>query len=263
MWKVIHHFKPSCCHNCDVVTNLVASHHTTAANHPWTTTPIIHCTTKHTVPSTIAPSLLQRPLHPGSSQSPLQRPLRPGSSQSPLQRPLHPGSSQSPLQRPLRPGSSQSPLQTPGSSGLLLVSSGSPESLLVPPSSPSSTLAPPSSPSLLVPSSLALCERPRDPAPPECPFTFAPPECSLEVVEFLKNFLGRSFPPLLTETPNPPWPMEFPDSSWLPEAPDLLGPPRELTISILETICALSVSCVSVSSRSLPWVSAPPWRAPV
>ncbi len=53
MWKVIHHFKPSCCHNCDVVTNLVASHHTTAANHPWTTTPIIHCTT--TVPSTIAP----------------------------------------------------------------------------------------------------------------------------------------------------------------------------------------------------------------
>ncbi len=55
MWKVIHHFKPSCCHNCDVVTNLVASHHTTAANHPWTTTPIIHCSTTHTVPSTIAP----------------------------------------------------------------------------------------------------------------------------------------------------------------------------------------------------------------
>ncbi len=37
------------------VTNLVASHHTTAAHHPWTTTPIIHCTTTHTVPSTIAP----------------------------------------------------------------------------------------------------------------------------------------------------------------------------------------------------------------
>ncbi len=123
-----------------------------------------------------------------------------------------------------------------------------PESLLVPSGS---------RPSLLVPSSLALCEHPRDPAPPECP---------LEVVEFLKNFLGRIFPPLLTETPNPPWPMESPDSSWLPEAPDLLWPPRELTTSILETICALSVSCVSVSSRSqsLPWVSsATPWWASV
>ncbi len=38
-----------------VVTNLVASHHTTTAHHPWTTTPIIHCTTTHTFPSTIAP----------------------------------------------------------------------------------------------------------------------------------------------------------------------------------------------------------------
>ncbi len=27
-----------------IVTNLVATHHTTAAHHPWTTTPIIHCT---------------------------------------------------------------------------------------------------------------------------------------------------------------------------------------------------------------------------
>ncbi len=40
----------------------------------------------------------------------------------------------------------------------------------VPPSSPSSPLVPPS---------LALSERPRDPAPPECPLTFAPPECPL------------------------------------------------------------------------------------
>ncbi len=35
------------------VTNLVASHHTTAAHHPWTTFPIMHCT--HTFPSTITP----------------------------------------------------------------------------------------------------------------------------------------------------------------------------------------------------------------
>ncbi len=35
------------------VTNLVASHHTTAAHHPWTTSPIMHCT--HTFPSTITP----------------------------------------------------------------------------------------------------------------------------------------------------------------------------------------------------------------
>ncbi len=39
---------------CIIVMNLVASHHTTAAHHPWTTTPIIHCTTTHTFPSTIA-----------------------------------------------------------------------------------------------------------------------------------------------------------------------------------------------------------------
>jgi len=26
-----------------IVTNLVASHHTTATHHPWTTTPIILC----------------------------------------------------------------------------------------------------------------------------------------------------------------------------------------------------------------------------
>ncbi len=243
-------------------------------------------------------SPLQSPLRPGSSQSPLQRPLRPGSSQSPLQRPLRPGSSQSPLQRPLRPGSSQSPLQRPAPSRELAESApeaapsrelaesapeaapsrelaesapeaassrelaeSAPEaapSRELAESAPESLLVPSGSrPSMLVPSSLALCERPRDPAPPECP---------LEVVEFLKNFLGRIFPPLLTETPNPPWPMESPDSSWLPEAPDLLWPPRELTTSILETICALSVSCVSVSSRSqsLPWVSsATPWRAPV
>ncbi len=59
--------------------------------------------------------------------------------------------------------------------------------------------------------------------------------------------------------------MESPDPSWLPEAPDLPWPPK-LPASVLETICALSASCVSVSSRSqsLPWVSsAPPWRAPV
>ncbi len=37
------------------VTNLVASHHTTTAHHPWTTTPIIHYTTTHTFLSTIAP----------------------------------------------------------------------------------------------------------------------------------------------------------------------------------------------------------------
>ncbi len=139
----------------------------------------------------------------------------------------------------------------------------SPSSPLVPPSSPSSPLVPPSSPSPLVLSSLAHSERPRDSAPPECPLTFAPPECPLEVVEFPKNFLGGSFPPLLTETPDPPWPMESPDPSWLPEALDLPWPPK-LPASVLETICALSASCVSVSSRSqsLPWVSAPLWRVP-
>ncbi len=70
---------------------------------------------------------------------------------------------------------------------------------------------------------------------------------------------------MLTKTPDPPWPMESPDPSWLPEATDLPWPPK-LLASVLETICALSAYCVSVSSRSqsLPWVSsALPWWAPV
>ncbi len=36
--------------NNKVVTNLVATHHTTTAHHPWTTTPIIHCTHTHSRP---------------------------------------------------------------------------------------------------------------------------------------------------------------------------------------------------------------------
>ncbi len=91
----------------------------------------------------------------------------------------------------------------PSSPSSPLVPSSSPSSPLVPSSSPSSPLVPPSSPSPLVLSSLALSERPRDPAPPECPLTFAPPECPLEVVELPRDFLGGSFPPLLTEAPEP------------------------------------------------------------
>ncbi len=102
--------------------------------------------------------------------------------------------------QPVPPSSPSSPLVPPSS----------PSSPLVPSSSPSSPLVPPSSPSPWILSSLALSERPRDPAPPECPLTFAPPECPLEVVEFTKNFHGGSSPPLLTETPDPPWPMESP-----------------------------------------------------
>ncbi len=80
---------------------------------------------------------------------------------------------------------------------------------------------------------------------------------------FTKNFHGGSSPPLLTETPDPPWPMRSPDPSWLPEAPDLPWP-LKLPASVPETKCALSASCVSVSSRSQsrPGISAPPWRAP-
>ncbi len=144
----------------------------------------------------------------------------------------------------------------------LLVPSGSPEPLLVPSGSPEPLLVLSGSPEpLLGPSSSAPPERPRDSACPEYPLTFAPPECLPELVDF--PFLGGSYPPLLTETPDPPWPMESPDPSWLPEAPDLPWPPK-LPASVLETICALSASCVSVSSRSqsLPWVSsALPWWA--
>ncbi len=146
--------------------------------------------------------------------------------------------------QPVPPSSPSSPLVPPSSPSSPLVPPSSPSSPLVPPSSPSSPLVPPSSPSPWILSSLALSERPRDPAPPECPLTFAPPECPLEVVEFTKNFHGGSSPPLLTETPDPPWPMESPDSSWLPEAPDLLWPPRELTTSILETMCSLCLLCL-------------------
>ncbi len=112
--------------------------------------------------------------------------------------------------QPVPPSSPSSPLVPPSSPSSPLVPPSSPSSPLVPPSSPSSPLVPPSSPSPWILSSLALSERPRDPAPPECPLTFAPPECPLEVVEFTKNFHGGSSLPLLTETPDPPWPMESP-----------------------------------------------------
>ncbi len=67
-----------------------------------------------------------------------------------------------------------------------------PETLLVPPSSPSSTLAPPSSPSLLVPSSLALCERPRDLAPPECPWRSRLQSAPLRWWSSSRTFWGRA-----------------------------------------------------------------------
>ncbi len=112
--------------------------------------------------------------------------------------------------QPVPPSSPSSPLVPPSSPSSPLVPPSSPSSPLVPASSPSSPLVPPSSPSPWILSSLALSERLRDPAPPEYPLTFAPPECPLEVVEFTKNFHGGSSPPLLTETPDPPWPMESP-----------------------------------------------------
>ncbi len=60
-------------------------------------------------------------------------------------------------------------------SALQPVPPSSPSSPLVPSSSPSSPLVPPSSPYPWVLSSLTFSERPRDPAPPECPLTFTPP----------------------------------------------------------------------------------------
>ncbi len=93
----------------------------------------------------------------------------------------------------------------------------------------------------LVPSSSTEC--PRESEPPERHRDSALPECPLEVVEFTKNFHGGSSPPLLTEAPDLPWPLKLP-------------------ASVPETKCALSASCVSVSSRSRPGISAPPWRAP-
>ncbi len=182
--------------------------------------------------------------------------------------PLVPPSSPMP---PLVPPSSPSSPLVPPSSPSPLVPSSSPSSPLVPPSSsmpplvPSSSSTPP-----LVPSSST--ERPRESEPPECPRESEPPErhrdsalpeCPLEVVEFTKNFHGGSSPPLLTETPDPPWPMRSPDPSWLPEAPDLPWP-LKLPASVPEPKCALSASCVSVSSssQSQPGISAPPWWVP-
>ncbi len=128
------------------------------------------------------------------------------------------------------------------------IAESAPQPLLVPSGSPLSPLAPSGSPSSpLVPSSSAPPERPRDSARPEYPLTFAPQECLPEVVDF--PFLGGRYLPLLTETPDLPWPMESPDPSWLPEAPDLPWPPK-LPASVLVTLYALSASCVSVSSRS-------------
>ncbi len=210
----------------------------------------------------MSPLICQRPLRPRSSQSPLPSPLRPRSSQSPLSSPLRPRSLQSLLPSPLRPRSSQSPLQSP----LRPRSSQSPL-----PRAPAGSIRLPRAPAGSVRLSFVSAGPVRlsfISAAPETQHvqnipTFAPPECLPEVVDL--PFLGGSYPPLLTETPDPPWPMESPNPSWLPEAPDLPWPPK-LPASVLETICALSASCVSVSSRSqsLPWVSsAPPWWAPV
>ncbi len=87
---------------------------------------------------------------------------------------------------------------------------------------------------------------------------FAPPERPPEVVDFPKNILGGGYLPWLTKTLDPPWPTESPDPSWLPESMDLPWLPG-YPASVLETIYALSVSCVSVSprSQSLPGVSSP------
>ncbi len=129
-----------------------------------------------------------------------------------------------------------------GTPGPLLIPSGSPEPLLVSSGSPEPLLAPFGSPlSPLVPSSSAPPERPRDSARPEYPLTFAPPKCLPEVVDF--PFVGGSYPPVLSETPDPPWPMRSPDPSWLPEAPDLPGP-LKLPASVPETKYALSASCL-------------------
>ncbi len=165
-----------------------------------------------------------------------------------------------PIQELTESSSPSSPL-VPPSSPSPLVPPSSPSSLLVPPSSPSPLVPPSSSMPPLVPSSSTEC--PRESEPPERHRDSALPECPLEVVEFTKNFHGGSSPPLLTETPDPPWPMRSPDPSWLPEAPDLQWP-LKLPASVPETKCALSASCVSVSSRSQSrlGISAPRWRAP-
>ncbi len=209
-------------------------------------------------------SALARPAKPESparmATTPADAPLWPGLIASVLDPPLvsvRAAGIPRPAPSPELAESAPAPAPSPELAESAPAPAPSPELVPQPvqPSSPSSPLVPPSSPSLLFLSSLALFERPRDPAPPECPRDPAPPECPLEVVEFPNNFLGGSFPPLLTETPDP---------SWLPEAPDLTWPPIKLPTLVLETICALSASCVSVSSRSqsLPGVPAPPWRAP-
>ncbi len=132
-----------------------------------------------------------------------------------------------------------------GTPGSLLVPSGSPESLLVPSGSPEPLLAPPSSPSSLVPSSLALSERPRDSAPPECP---------LEVVVFPKEIVLGGATCLRSHLIHHGCPRHRIFYGHLENSL-----PRSLRLYVL------SLSLVSVSSRSqsLPWVSAPPWRAPV
>ncbi len=201
---------------------------------------------------------------PAKPESALARPAKPESparmATTPADAPLWPGLITSVLDPPLV---SVRAAGIPWSAPSQELAESAPQ--LVPPSSPSSPLVPPSSPSLRVLSSLALSERPRDPAPPECPLMFAPPECPLEVVEFPKNFLGGELPAIAHWDPEPAMAHGVPWFILAAEALDLPWPPK-LPASVLETICALSASCVSVSSRSqsLPGVSsAPPWWAPV
>ncbi len=210
---------------------------------------------------------------PAKPESALARPAKPESparmATTPADAPLWPGLITSVLDPPLV---SVRAAGIPWSAPSQELAESAPQ--LVPPSSPSSPLVPPSSPSLRVLSSLVLSERPRDPASPECPLTFAPPECPLEVVEFPKNFLGGELPAIAHWDPKPAMAHGVPWFILAAEALDLPWPPK-LPASVLETICALSASCVSVSSRSqslpgvssaLPWwapvSSAPPWWAP-
>ncbi len=135
----------------------------------------------------------------------------------------------------------------------------SPSSPLVPPSSPSSPLVPPSSPSPRVLSSLALSSPPPRPSNSRMPLDVRASRVPPWGSGVPQKLSGGELPAIAHWDPEPAMAHGVPWFILAAEALDLPWPPK-LPASVLETICALSASCVSVSSRSqsLPGVSSAP-----
>ncbi len=290
--------------------NLVATHNTTTALPLWTASPIIHCT--HTA------ALSARPR---SSQSPLQSLLRPGARRVRSRARSVPGARRVRSRARSVPGARRvrsRARSVPGVAGSAPepapsqeLAGSAPEP--APPQELAGSVQTPfvqelagsapepapsrssQSPALLrlrwsrqlsfvslVLYSLVLCERPRDPAPPECPLTFAL-QSAPRGSGVPQELSGGELPTHGSLRPQIHRPMEFPDSSWLPRPGSSRVTRNSLSLSLRLYVLYLSLvsqfplgpslyrgsllrlegACVVCTARWAPVSSAPPWWAPV